>query len=349
MAIWRNTTYVELDGSPTISGKPDDGSITRRIQVVWDGVERAQYDFLGSQRVNGDGPGADGIQRPYTQRVTPHSCCLPGSNPAEKLFYAVSIPDIKPVGLTGFDAGRQLNTFRFAHLTILYKPLSFRVREDNDPALYLGPARNDDGNCPPPGLGPGVPDEATLKRYVTIVPKPFSRIITLPRGIHRWVPEAGETTAPVMESISKPEGGEETAVSQYWLPFDPSRHARPLYNTVNRCTFLGWAPGTLLFKNVEVTPMMLPYVHRVYNAGFHFVGMAKIKTTGDGATPARPRIVGHNFYLRFFPTAGGRAAFYDYRELSSDGTTTGTKPFRMVDFAPLFRPPADYFTNPPED
>lgn len=323
---WRSTDYYERDGSPVFQLANDQGRIVRKYLIPWDQVWQARLDFLGESFVVDMGGGVG-----YISRRTPHHCTLPGAPPysgnGQPAFFAASIAESRTVEPRGHEVPRAMAKYRWAEMSINYVPFSYLVRDDNDPAMRGG-------------LG-SLPDEATLNRYVTRVPKASYRAFTLPQSINRWVPQAGsgveEPVAPVLESMAKVEGLVEITYIHHARPDSVIPLARRHLGTVNQETFDGWPPETLLLHSADQRQVVLPGDGFVYDAQYVMKGIVRLRTTGDGASVPSPEHVGWNHAPR---RLGGRTAtpFYDWRRLSGSGAPDGTKPYLLTDFKKLFRP-----------
>lgn len=248
-------------------------------------------------------------------------------------LWASSVESIEGVNHRGITKqGAPL--FEVAKVTIIYETLSYRLMSDED--MIKG-----SGYDP---LFPGVVDESVnLGRYVTKFVQPSAEYFSLPFGKFKWVTTPAEYVTgaqmgfiiPSMEvvyiwhQIPKKQRNQ-VAPPSYALP----TAVRKMLGSVNNAAFDGFEKGTLLLTSVEVKPYR--WIGGDYYSDITYK-MKYLKQTKprDGSEYAGdPR--GHNWFMKM---TSAREAVPDYEHflISHDGTNTGIKLYKELDFRELFR------------
>lgn len=322
MPTFRDTFYS--DYQPFAGGRQirmafgQNGSrVERPVLVGWREVSQAKQDFLGFSQVKV--AGADS----YISRTIPHA--YEGETDTQGLpwLWAQDVPNVEAMGARGKRASGAPD-FEQALMTVLYTSRTYGVFDDNNPGLQ-GAAADPNGAANPLD---GLPDEATLLRYVTKLYKPTNRAITIPRALMQWVPQGAEPAAPIMEAIGKREPGIELTYVHHLRPDVPRAAIAQAMGKVNDAAFDGYEAGTLLCNEPDIEPIVLPIGEIAYDVHFHFRYLPKYDLSGT------PR--GHNWFLRCWTQAG--VTSIDYRRVNTKSDGTGTDVFPTFNFMKLFRP-----------
>lgn len=348
--IWSGGTYQFWDQADGVGGPnkafANDGSRIERpvllTPATWTNAVRAFLGFPSLGTIRGIGPGGGSTGR-YVIRSLPHGYEDEDhfGTDGRPWLYALSIQrsDALCVAATSAVSGAPRAVLDRA--TVLYAPRTYKVRADNDPLGAFAPQPGQDA----PLAGAGF-DEATLKRFVSKRPQPLSRVITLPRALPRWQLESGDKgfTAspetpgpPVFEGIPFPESGQEIEYTWHEIPSlgDPPNPCVDLYQAskaigrVNQFLFDEFPAGTLLCLTPRMVPVVSVIGDIIWNIHYRFRFMPKTDLSGVDK--------GHNALLRFVPRASG-PPLLDYRYVTTDGTSAGSRMLRTFDFAKLFRP-----------
>lgn len=332
--IWKSTRYVEFaEGTPKGSFALDSGRVPRRIKVEWDPfqnlIQQAIIDFLGYAELRVTG----GVT--WIHRETPHKYRNFPNRSGDFWLWCTSVPGIEGIAPLSKD-DNDTQTYRLAELQLQYTSLTYKIVEDS---ATLGTT----------GMWSGIPDEARLLRYVTRLPKPMGKILTLPQGMMRVqgpFDQPGGTNAYgakpgiIREGLPFRVGGAKLTYIHHVRPDVPSAAIQNCLNTVNNAVFDGFYPAeTLLFEDVDIKPFNSPLGDRVYDIHYFFKYQPNVSPVSKVAR-------GHNFVLRKVITALGPpvTAVMDYVPITTDGqarnsaTDPTNTPFRLTDFNSLFRP-----------
>lgn len=235
--------------------------------------------------------------------------------------------------LTGFNTPK----YQRAILRLAYTSRPYRILPDGDAAMRFVP----DAGQPNPLLG--LPDEASMARYVSVHLKAFSRFITIPRVLMRWTLEAGDTD-PAITGGGGPTMFEGLSVSEPGFSLEIIHHRRPdipltrmgnLIGTINKYA-LRTPRGTFPAKTCLLqTPDVVSYTdvatgEIIHDIHFRWTVMFRKSRTGS-------TIYGHNAALRFIERDAGKPII-DYRYVTSNGKTDGDYTYKEADHADLFRP-----------
>jgi hypothetical protein len=341
----RTLAFEKVPESPREVWAPDGSRMSRDYVIAGDAQSRifAAWDFLGGSELieveTGDGP------RYYVSRQTPHD--YPFVTDAGDVFlFAQSIPQGRPlgVGAPNTDFPGLAADYTNYLMTVEYRTLSYDVKEDDEvlagPALPLPDSGFNDSpleGFPDEGYALAAaagPDEPGASRYITRVARPGGRFHVLRAGMmgyvsdNKPVPEGIPLTVPFVTLSytwhQVPEGGV------------PNAAIRKCLGTINNLTFDGYPAETLLLTNVVPRPFRNPFGERNYDVEYTFRYQPNV-SYADGVTPR-----GHNFIPRV--TAAGGLDYEEIRALKNSGGSplaAGSPPYRLTDFATLFRPDQD--------
>lgn len=313
----------------------------------WDTIK----EFVGWPLVRGAGSAF------YVSRQTPHALqdMLDFHLKPWLFCVEVQIQGIDPVpNLPRFPNGWP--QYRAYRCRGVWSSLTYEVLEDGHPAMAFVPDPLSYGDLSPdfpttqPNPLAGLPDEASLNRFVTKWPKGFNRMITIPRAVPKFVLEGtdksagtdqdGFTTGPVVfEGIGKPEPGEVRHYTWHQVPRDnlPVDAFRKAAGAVNRYAFDGFPAGTLLADMPDVVPYKSAAGQRLADVHFQFRFLAKVGLDGN--------YKGWEYLFRVAEQTTANPRYVaDYRRVTTDGRSGAVsvkkRIFRTFDFAELFRPVA---------
>ena len=348
--------FVEFIGASGAGASPqgsfglDQASNVRVYDVAWEHLQGAVVYFLGSQSVK-DAAGVRWISRDVPHHDRDWGVYVPAgaqdmARKDQPYLYGSgldyqgwAVNEFNPPGAGRMQTPQGTARYRIARLRVRYETRTYEILSDKqmiDGGFVLG----------------GVPDEATLKRYITILPRPKGTYIQVPAGPP---PNDGMKFVPGGQPVGPPGPGKiqctaDLQIIHHLLP----EHAVPsiLVNPallasgnlgaidkaigkVNSAPLLGNEPGTLLYLPPEFVPRRGPRGERLWDV-HHMIERARF-------TPAvAPRLyAGHNFVLRRQDDGTLR-----YQEVSANGatladtsTTEGLHIYDAVDLLPCFRPP----------
>lgn len=331
--------FVEFVGgagagqSPRGSFAVDAASNTRVYDVAWEQLQGAVAWFLGSQSVKSVG----GTK--YIARDVPHhdadwgvfvpDGALDTARRGEPYLYAVQLEyegdgvnADNPPGVARMQSPQGTARYRLARCRVRYDWLSYEVLTDAQ-MVERGHTAG------------GVPDEATLRRYVTILPKPKAQYLGLPAGSMKYVSDQAEVTpgpgkiqATADLQITHHLVPEHAVASILVNPTLQASGAQGALDTtpgkVNSATILGVTAGKLLCLPPELNPRRGPRGERLWDVVHYWEFFDKK----------------HNYVPRLV------AGVLSYVEVTADGvtladssTTAGKHIYDAADFAPMFRPP----------
>lgn len=315
---WGLTKFVWALGNQSsveVQAANDGTRVTAAVFVDWEAISRATADFVGFPVLGGDGVNnwiARSIPLAY-----PDFTDLFGV----PFCYAVSCSRIEGVGAIGRTAsGAAL--YNVAKMSLVFSSLTYKIRRDGDPLLVDGLGLN--------------PDESTLLRYVTgPIWKPFSRQITLRRGLLKAVANVGDPAIKntITEGIGLPEPGAEISYIWHGIPAAafPILAISQAAGTVNDAQFDIFFPGTLLYETTNVIRHVSAIGDDILDLEHKFKFLPRPDKTGI------PQ--GWNSLLTYLTTsATSFVPEYDYRLYTLDGSILGTPAFRTSSFEKLFRP-----------
>jgi hypothetical protein len=335
----RTEAFEKVPESPREVWATDGSRMTRDFVIAGDTDTRikAAADFLGFSRLVGAGD--DNGPPYYISRQLPHG--YPYITEAETFFlYAQSIPDGRPLGvgqaqpfsLDGVDAtGADYTNYL---MTVEYRTLSYDVRTDDALRTTTGPLSGlpDEGNAlaNAPAFGPGVlgVSAAAAGRYITRTARPGGKFLVLRQGMMRYTFDQ----KPVPEGI--PYAVPFSTLSYTWHQVPeggvPNLAIEKALGTLNNARFDGYPAETLLLTNAVPRPYRNPFGERNYDVEYTFRYQPNV-------SPVTNAPQGQNTILRV------NAGVIDYVSITSNGTFpppvgTGTPPYRLTDFAALFRP-----------
>jgi len=349
MAFWRDIEYfwnTPADGESGFVGSfsNDATRVESSIQVRnWQLLQTAIAEFTGYPVLRRIATGVAWIDR-----RTPHA----HQEFRDLLYnqpwlYCTSVSRVEGRSLDETTAFQDPPTYRMAHLRLVHQSLTYEILENNDPRMQFAvdpaPLPGEPGQDNPL-LGTNFPDEATLMRYVTKWPKPFNRMITVPRALAKFVLESGDrppkkgddtdaSTGPVLfEGVGYPEPGQVLRYTWHLVPREgmPLDQANRTTGKVNRYRFDGYPARTLLCEAPEYIPIRSANGQRLADIHYTFRYLGKFGRN-DGLQKT------WNHFLRYVDRSDLNH-FLDYRLVTMTGTSSGAPVFMTEDFSKLFRP-----------
>jgi hypothetical protein len=338
----RPTVFHEVTinaDSPQEESAQDDARVTQLVDIVpgaWENRRQAAIDFLGHADLVTDAPSAvtPGKKVNYISRITPMPYVdVPklGSRP----LYCVSIPHGQGVGAATKHPLYNTANFSRYRMTLTFRPLPFKALED---AAVIA---RDEGSPPtvPPNPLLGYPDEGEAveqgrPRYISRSLDFGGQLRTIRGSIMRYVDDTIISNRGVVpEPIALPDPFVPATYRWFAVPFEAVPHEAIMkqLNTVNNATFDGFAPETMLFLGAKVVPRAGPINEKLADVTYAFKVRYNIDTVTGLPT-------GWNTILRtlFIPIIN--KTVMNYIRVSSDGTSSGTPPFRSSNFRALFQP-----------
>lgn len=370
--------YKELDGSPRIDGADNATVVTRDLIVCWDGNSTPQgfavggswqaavLDLLGYPVLVQRNPSGVGTGW-YVQRYVPWffpfwSIQTPFKKPAPFLW--CSRYKVSPVSMASDLITEDLllvHRYDLAKVEATFETLSYDILDD----VEMVNANYVDGY--------GNPDESSLARYVTRLPKPGASYQTLPPGSLVFVSgngSGGVVTVPgspgrleiyadlqltwqrvPTEAIGLGLINPVIAATTLNAMQQPVRYVPPIEDclgSVNVTDFAGCKKGTLLLSAVVLKPIQSPLGMRLWDVDYVFRWL-KAQSYGqltiDGLTDY---VYGHNLILRVdFPSGGKTYLGYDEVVGKQFGGSNalltnpvdGVNPLNWREFRSLFRVP----------
>lgn len=354
--------YCELvyePAGPEFTFKNDGTTATRTIIVPWADIKN-MWQFLGKAFVvTGEG----GSQ--YLSRWNPWFVAGFVDSESKNYLYATQITRCSPWGVPPRDANGWSNmkdefgvaAYKFAKMAVHFETLPWDVCEDSELP------KDDHDN----------PDESSLQRYVVKIVKPSGQYLTLPSGSFKAsIPgsyaNGDHQTAVVPGTPGRIVAKFDLALTWCLVPeacvgtrlINPLRQPiiEQQMGLVNKSTFAGCPPGTLLLTAATIKPIRSPNGDRIYDIEYRFSFFLPItggQQHGDPPTTLDAIAgAGHQFlYLPQFSLAtvpGSPPA--SYFECSVDGQSNisitaginelglpGRNIFDWAEFADLFRVP----------
>lgn len=264
--------FVELDGSPRSSWRNNGTEITRDLMVLWDspgGNIEAIKTLIGYPLVVQGGGG-----RYISRRIPdwfPLLSTSDGFSAVRPYLWCQDIREcsgIDPAPDSHKDAWN-VKKYARAHLIAVYRSLPYDILPDDR-------MPTDDN---------GSPDEASFKRYITVVPQPSGSIQTLREGTIVYASDG----AVVPSARGKMEIKADLEVTWHDVPQAAvgSRHVNPYMaqqvdgkdyfgpieaglGKLNNDAFNGNRKGTLLFTAAIIKPIESPIGHRLYTVSYRF-------------------------------------------------------------------------------
>lgn len=328
MPIFRDTTFT--DSTPVNGGRQivmqfaDDASrIERPVLVDWGAIQQAKADFLGYAELRAVDVGK------YISRVTPHGFEGQLLN-GKPWLWAQSISRVEALSPQGQRPAGDPD-FNRALMQLVYTSRRHGVYEDHV-AEMTGTATDPHNGGTVANPLAGLPDEATLSRFVTKLYKPTARSVTVPQAILNWVPQGAEPAGKILEGLGKREPGLDLTYIHHLRPEVPFTAIGTTMGKVNGGTFDGFPAQTLLCMEPEIEPKVSPLGTTVYDIHFHFRYLPKFDLGGTAR--------GHNWFLRAWEqvVAMVKTAFIDYRRVNTKADGSGTDVFGTANFKNLFRP-----------
>ena len=263
---------------------------------------KSNPDYLPISSVSGSG-GDDRYNKRayYVSRALPHAMQYPldvsasfGGDPADEetsgehtWLYAVAASRVEPLGATGlYDTAKDMPLYTHARVTLLYEPLTYKIRPDEEMVPGNTPFREFDYES--------APYEFHLRRYITRTVRPIVEYLSLPRGRMKWV-HYGDNYAqfakPVDYATAIPVPAQEIVYTWHQVPFIPQA-LRTHIGSVNLNTFKDhnrlYHPGTLLLLGAEIKPYRMATGKFVCDIAYRVKYFNPFR---DGR--------GHNYFLRF--------------------------------------------------
>lgn len=178
-SVWGSTVFtvsVSSDTKTQFNFENDNSRVTLPIQIQWKDVDQAKRDFLGFPQVIKNLANIS-----YISRSVPYPApFLSAVTQANYLFatrlsgYGAGVPLDKAIyGMT--NPSNDFPRYRLAMCEVEFETLPYDIMTDQEMVL-AGFVTSD-----------GVPDEATLKRYVTVQPGPGMEYLQLPQGGFKFV------------------------------------------------------------------------------------------------------------------------------------------------------------------
>lgn len=304
--------YTEVfDGSPEEQIGIWDSQVTRKYMVAWNDREEFVEDLLG----------LPSVKNGQLSRRIPFG--YPSFSSNGPWLYASRVLRTKGVGNRGKDQVVDVSNYEKCLITALHESRTYKVTPDQ--AGKIG----------------GIQDEGTLlasgwanSRYVTKLPEPCERQLTLNLGMMRFVDDAA------VNAQGQPIGGQamlqglpwvlqEQEIHYTWheVPVEayPNTAITTCMGQVNNATFDGYPARTLLCRAPKFKPYQTQLGQRLLD--IHYTFRFRPNVDKDGVPQgwnAVPKVVGGQ--LTFVPvTSNGR-------------TLLGSPPHRLVDFKTLFQP-----------
>lgn len=334
-------TY-ESPRSPLEAFSLRDSSVTRVYLVGWEDRLRFAMALLGYPQVAAWTNG-----KPYIRRVLPdHYAELEVLNPtphAPEALYASRV-----LRAEGMGAQSSAYTNGLSGPVSRYTKCRLEVEYTQPDFTILGDQRIISSAYE-------APDEALLQRFVSIAVRPSAEYARLPTGAFLFV---DGTSKPVPGTPGRLVPGNDLTISWRQVPQDAA--GLSLLNAgkttitdcigrVNRTTFAGAEPGTLLLTAVNIVRYRCPFGYWLCDLEHRF----KFSDAGAATSTPTDARAGHNHLFAPWPTLANGAGHY---EISTDGNTNiniqalpgvgtenalaqaGSNVYDWADFAPLFRP-----------
>jgi hypothetical protein len=337
--LGRPTVFHEVTitaDSPQEESAQDDARVTQLVDIVpgaWENRRQAALDFLGYASFVTDAPSAVtlGQKVNYISRITPMTYVdvpepkLRGRN---RPLYCVSIPHGQGVGAADKHPSYNTANFDRYRMTLTFRPLPFKALEDaavvaQDPTNPLF----------------GYPDEGEAveqgrPRYISRSLDFGGQLRTIRGSIMRYVDNTIVSNRGVVpEPIALPDPFVPVTYRWFAVPFEAVPHEAILkqLNTVNNATFDGFALETMLFLGAKVVPRAGAINEKLADVTYVFKVRYNIDTVTGLPT-------GWNTILRTIFVPFINKTVMNYIRVSSDGTSSGTPPFRSSNFRALFQP-----------
>ncbi len=325
--VWRQTHFAECfqnPSSPNVEIRDDGSRMVRTIWVHWDDVQQASVDFVGFPTVASNGDSK------WVQRLLPHQHEKWVNGRNKKYFVCTQVMSVEPVGVPDRESDGTAVTvdwqghpiYALGKMTLLYEDVPYELLEDNEILVN------------------GVPDESTLKRYVTPGGEPKTEIVPVPQGRFLYV---GAIPNVVPGQPGKRFGVQDIEFIWERVPkeaigmrsVNPTASSFPiddLLGKVNNANFptgtSAFREGTLLLVGAKPRPIRSGLGDRLYNLHYRFL-FKDIKRSAVNVP------ISHQYLLN------RDGIFY---EVTTDGTsnlstkTDGLSLYDWGNFAELFRP-----------
>ncbi len=341
-------TFHEEKGSPDESQVSRDGKV-RRTFILDDYTHRMDFVklYLGTSRIIQEFDDAGNLISGSVLRDIPAGYVLKnrtvfedtdqfvGDLPDSYYFYATDVESMTGQGeivradIPGQDDGW---FYKKCKVTLTYSAPNYRVISDQDmiDRGYFKRLEQADGSFI------SVPDEASLKRYVTKFSQPVSQYITIPYGQY-FYPD-GST---VSYSYGRVQTSAEVMYVWHQVPVVPTA-ARTHVGSINAFSFdfskanaNPYHRGTLLLTSVHTTPYRQPGGGRVWDIMYKMTyfnpkeqGWNVVASKVDTDVEDLSDQGGHNYLLRSEPikTGGIITAWNNfYAFIAGDYTNTDTQ------------------------
>ena len=166
-ANWRGIDYVEhVPGSPLEVLENDNVRVQRIFDCDWTDRQTFADKLLGYPEIKTSSGGVK-----YISRLTPHFHEDFLNASGQKWIFATKVTRIEGIGFRS-KSSEDIAAYETARLTLMYESVTYEVLEDADVKIA------------------DVPDESSLRRYVTRTLRPYSEFLTTRPGTLKWVPDA---------------------------------------------------------------------------------------------------------------------------------------------------------------
>jgi hypothetical protein len=272
--------HTPADGSSGVTiHLANDGTRVERTVDVIDSRKLSNFtdDVLGYAYVAGPAPTPIPVPGPprYISRSIPDAYPDLVTPTGQRYVYAVAVQRAQGLGSRGVSSlGGPL--YERMRCQVVYTSLTYKVLPDSHPAMVFSPEPGQ------PSPLAGLPDEATLNRYVTRRFQPTNRALTLPRALARWVLEdTDEGYQDPADSKQGPRTFEGLPVMEPGVVLEYTHHLRPdlpitrllqAMGKVNRYRFDHiYDPGTLLCAPPDIQPVVTSVGELAYTVKFRFI------------------------------------------------------------------------------
>lgn len=320
MGQWRSTRYTTFEPESPRASLSADGRnrLVARYDIEWDSesIGQAVDDFVGYPLVKTGKNGATLVK--YITRVTPHPYAYRfTATPEYSNVPALFCTGLDPVaqGTSTPDAfrGNEFGRAAIASCNATYESLTYDIATDTE-------VRESDG----------FPHDAndTIFRYITRQWKPAGKVLSLGYGFMRVRDDAvAANRLPIKGGIPLNVPAAELAYTWHQVPEDgiPSGTIQSTLGAINSVAFDDYTAETLLLLSADLRRYRHPVGVRLVDITYRMKWLPNIN-------PADGLAKGHNFVPRVI------AGAVVMKEITSDGTNAGNRPYRKLPFKPLFRP-----------
>lgn len=349
----QNTYYVECvqnPASPEGEFRDDGSNVVRTYWIQWSKRSQSRKDLLGWPVVKQAGG------QSFISRSVPHLYPEEVDTNGNAQLYATACKQVEGWGIPAAVNGQvnmksllNVAQYLYAKMRVTYETLTYDVLDDAD-MVVNGYTVN------------GVPDEATLARYVTLRTHPSAEYLTLPQGSFKIVLSANNLGPFALPAVGPAVPGApgrivpgyDVSLTWHRIPrscigsrlWNPNLARPPIdmaIGCVNSVTFAGCPPGTLLCLPPDIRPIRSATLDRIADIEYRLKWFQVLGADGTPLKDINGNTVGHNHL--FLTTAQGVPAA-GYYEVSSDGQTNmdnkavNKNIYNWCDLNALFRVPA---------